>query len=114
MHLAKLSLNASERVITQTYDKGQITHYNNWGWWISVSLLGPDDFDLDRKGRRKKLAKDLSPELYKQIDRWLDELDEQDLIDRLSEMVGPEEAQRLLSQARQRKETRLKRPLMDD
>ncbi|MGY5852362.1 MAG: hypothetical protein RTU92_02210 [Candidatus Thorarchaeota archaeon] len=79
-----------------------------------MSLLGPDDFDLDKKGRRKKLAKDLSPDLFKQIDRWLDELDERELIDRLSEMVGPEEAERLLFQARRRKKSKLKRPLMDD
>ncbi|MGY5876278.1 MAG: hypothetical protein RTU30_11075 [Candidatus Thorarchaeota archaeon] len=101
-------------MLIQTDDKGQNTHFRILNPVNTVSLLGPDDFDLDRKGRKKKLAKDLSPELFKQIDRWLDELDERELIDRLSEMVGPEEAQRLLFQARQRKKPRTKRPLMDD
>ena len=34
-----------------------------------MSLLGPDDFDLDRKGRKKKLAKDLSPAIVREIER---------------------------------------------
>jgi hypothetical protein len=34
-----------------------------------MSLLGPDDFDLDRKGRKKKLAKDLSPAVAKEIEK---------------------------------------------
>ena len=50
-----------------------------------MSLLGPDDFDLDRKGRKKKLAKDLSPEVSKQIDRWLDKMDEEELLEKLSD-----------------------------
>jgi hypothetical protein len=70
---------------------------------LSLSLLGPDDFDLDRKGRMKKLAKDLSPEMQKHIDRWLDELDESELQDRLSDLVSPEDAQRLMLEARRRR-----------
>ncbi len=104
----------SEGVSTRTDDKGQNTHFGILNLVNTLSLLGPDDFDLDRKGRKKKLAKDLSPDLFKQIDRWLDELDDRELIDRLSEMVGPEEAERLLFQARSRKKSRTKRPLMDD
>ena len=68
-----------------------------------MSLLGPDDFDLSKKERKKKLAKDLSPEVAKQIERWLDLDDEKVAFDRLSELVGPEEATRLL-----RKRLRLK------
>jgi hypothetical protein len=63
---------------------------------IVLSLLGPDDFDLDRKGRKKKLAKDLPPEMQKQIERWLDKMDEDEVLDRLSELYGPEQARLLL------------------
>ncbi|MHA1654699.1 MAG: hypothetical protein ACTSYX_10285 [Candidatus Thorarchaeota archaeon] len=61
-----------------------------------MSLLGPDDFDLDRKGRAKKLAQDLSPALRKQIEKWLDEKDEELARRRLTDLVGREEAQRLM------------------
>ncbi|MHA1245899.1 MAG: hypothetical protein ACTSPE_00980 [Candidatus Thorarchaeota archaeon] len=61
-----------------------------------MSLLGPDDFDLDRKGRAKKLAQDLSPALRKQIEKWLDEKDEELARRKLTDLVGPEEAQRLM------------------
>ena len=61
-----------------------------------MSLLGPDDFDLDRKGRKKKLAKDLPPEMQKQIEQWLDKMEEEEVFDRLSELYGPEQARLLL------------------
>ncbi len=63
-----------------------------------MSLLGPDDFDLDRKGRKKKLAKDLSPSAAKEIERWLDRIDDPEMFKRLSELVGPDEARRLIAQ----------------
>ena len=66
-----------------------------------MSLLGPDDFDLSRKERKKKLAKDLSPETYKQIEKWLDREDE-DSIQHLTDLVGPEEAERLLSKKKRK------------
>ena len=59
-----------------------------------MSLLGPDDFDLDRKGRKKKLSKDLSPAVAKEIEKWLDKQDDQEAFRRVSELVGPEEASR--------------------
>ena len=62
-----------------------------------MSLLGPDDFDLDRKGRKKKLAKDLSPSVAKEIEKWLDKQDDPEAFRRVSELVGPEEASRLLA-----------------
>ena len=68
-----------------------------------MSLLGPDDFDLSSKKRRKKLAKDLSPAAQKEIERWIDEMDELAALERISELVGPEEAQRLLMQRKARK-----------
>ena len=80
-----------------------------------MSLLGPDDFDLDRKGRKKKLAKDLSPSVAKEIERWLDREDNPEAFKRVSELVGPEEAARLF--ARRRKHgKRLKPgdPLLED
>jgi hypothetical protein len=61
-----------------------------------MSLLGPDDFDLDRKGRKKKLAKDLTPSLAKEVERWLDRVDDPETFKRLSELVGPEEAKQLI------------------
>ena len=75
-----------------------------------MSLLGPDDFDLKRKDRKKKLAKDLSPETYKQIEKWLDREDDPEALRNLSELVGPEEAKRLLA----KKKRKLRDPLLDE
>ncbi len=65
-----------------------------------MSLLGPDDFDLDRKGRKKKLAKDLSPAVAKEIEKWLDKHDDPEAFKRVAELVGPEEAKRLFAKRR--------------
>ena len=62
-----------------------------------MSLLGPDDFDLDRKGRKKKLAKDLSPSAAKEIEKWLEKGDDPEAFKRLSELVGQDEARRLVA-----------------
>ena len=70
-----------------------------------MSLLGPDDFDLKRKDRKKKLAKDLSPETYKQIEKWLDNGDDSEVLENLSDLVGPEEARRLIAKKKQRRLT---------
>ena len=66
----------------------------------TMSLLGPDDFDLDNKGRKKKLAKDLSPAVAREIERWLDREDDPEAFKRVSELVGPEEAARLFARRR--------------
>ncbi len=63
---------------------------------MKMSLLGPDDFDLGRKERAKKLAKDLSPEMQKQIEKWLDKMEEDEVLERLSELYGPEQARIVL------------------
>ena len=76
-----------------------------------MSLLGPDDFDLSKKERKKKLAKDLSPEAYKQLEKWLDREDEES-IEHLTELVGPEEAERLLS--KKKRKGNPKDSLLDD
>jgi hypothetical protein len=68
-----------------------------------MSLLGPDDFELDEKKRKKKLAKDLSPAHQKMIEKWLDNLDDPKLFERLAELVGPEEARRRIAQRRLRR-----------
>ncbi|NHI84135.1 MAG: hypothetical protein EAX81_07515 [Candidatus Thorarchaeota archaeon] len=65
-----------------------------------MSLLGPDDFDLGRKERKKKLAKDLAPEVCRQIERWLELEDDKEALHRISELVGPEEANRLIAKKR--------------
>lgn len=62
-----------------------------------MSMLGPDDFDLTRKERAKKLAKDLSPAVQKEIDQWIDKLDEQEALKRISDLVGLEEARLLIA-----------------
>jgi hypothetical protein len=67
----------------------------------TMSLLGPDDFDLDRKGRKKKLAKDLSPAVAKEIEKWLDREDDAEAFKKLAELVGPDEAKRLMARRRQ-------------
>lgn len=67
-----------------------------------MSLLGPDDFKLSNKDRKKKLAKDLSPEVAKQIEKWLDRSDDPDTLSRLANLVGIEEAKKLLAERRQR------------
>ncbi|MBY8998098.1 MAG: hypothetical protein KGD60_10215 [Candidatus Thorarchaeota archaeon] len=66
-----------------------------------MSLLGPDDFDLGNKGRKKKLAKDLSPSVAKEIERWLNREDDPEAFRRVSELVGTEEATRLFARRRQ-------------
>ena len=75
-----------------------------------MSLLGPDDFDLKRKDRKKKLAKDLSPETYKQIEKWLDREDDPEALQNLTDLVGPDEAHRLIA----KKKGKLREPLHDD
>jgi len=65
-----------------------------------MSLLGPDDFDLDEKGRKKKLAKDLSPSVAKEIEKWLDKSDSPQAFEKIAELVGPEEATRLIEKRR--------------
>ncbi len=71
-----------------------------------MSLLGPDDFGLGRRGRMRKLARDLSPELQREVDRLLDEFDEEEALSRLSKELGPAEAHRLLADARRRSRRR--------
>ena len=63
-------------------------------------MLGPDDFDLDRKGRKKKLAKDLSPSAAKEIEKWLDKQDDPEAFRRVTELVGADEASRLFGRRR--------------
>ena len=65
-----------------------------------MSLLGPDDFDLSGKDRKKKLAKDLSPSVAKEIEKWLDKQDDPEAFRRVSELVGLEEASRLFARHR--------------
>ena len=66
-----------------------------------MSLLGPDDFDLGKKGRKKKLAKDLSPAIAKEIEKWLDREDDPEAFRRIADLVGPDEATRLMARRRQ-------------
>ena len=81
----------------------------------TMSLLGPDDFDLDRKGRKKKLAKDLSPEVAKEIEKWLERSDDPEAFRRVSELVGADEASRLFGRRRElHRRRRLRDPLHDD
>ncbi len=61
-----------------------------------MSLLGPDDFNLNEKERKKKLAKDLPPAVEKEIAKWLDKLDSPQAFRKIAELVGPEEASRLI------------------
>ena len=68
-----------------------------------MSMLGPDDFDLGKKGRKKKLAKDLSPEVYKQIEKWLDREGDPEALHRISDLIGPDEARRLVAKRKLRK-----------
>jgi len=67
-----------------------------------MSLLGPDDFDLTGKERKKKLAKDLSPAVQKEIDKWLDMMEDPTALSRITDLVGPEEARRMFAQRRAR------------
>ena len=80
-----------------------------------MSLLGPDDFDLGRKGRKKKLAKDLSPSVAKEIEKWLEREDDPEAFRRVTELVGAEEASRLFGRRRELHGRRkLRDPLHDD
>ena len=81
----------------------------------TMSLLGPDDFDLDRKGRKKKLAKDLSPAVAKEIERWLEREEDPEAFRTVSKLVGPDEAARLFAK-KQRHGRKLKPgdPLLEE
>lgn len=80
-----------------------------------MSLLGPDDFDLDRKGRKKKLAKDLSPAVAKEIEKWLEKGDDPESFRRVTELVGADEASRLFGRRRQlHGRIKPKGPLLED
>ncbi|MGD2073191.1 MAG: hypothetical protein PVG65_06865 [Candidatus Thorarchaeota archaeon] len=68
-----------------------------------MSLLGPDDFGKKRKERKKKLAKDLSPAAQKFIEDWLEIEDDSKRFEKISELVGPDEARRLIAQHRKHK-----------
>ncbi len=70
---------------------------------IDMSLLGPDDFGLSRKERAKRLAKDLSPAVQKEIDRLLDDIDAPGNFERLVELVGRRRAKYLTANRRQQK-----------
>ncbi|TFG14305.1 hypothetical protein EU537_03740 [Candidatus Thorarchaeota archaeon] len=63
---------------------------------VIMSLLGPDDFDLSEKERRKKLARDLSPAVRKQVEKLLEKEDDSDTIKKLRSLVGEKKAKRLL------------------
>jgi len=80
-----------------------------------MSLLGPDDFDLSGKDRKKKLAKDLSPSVAKEIEKWLDKQDDPEAFRRVSELVGPEEASQLFSRRRKHgRKLSARDPLLED
>ena len=80
-----------------------------------MSLLGPDDFDLTGKGRKKKLAKDLSPAVQKEIEKWLDKIEDPAALGRLTDLVGPEDARRMFAQRRARlKRKPIRDSLMDE
>jgi hypothetical protein len=80
-----------------------------------MSLLGPDDFDLSGKGRKKKLAKDLSPAVAKEIEKWLDKQDDPEAFRRVTELVGAEEASRLFGRRRHLdRKLKPKDPLLED
>jgi hypothetical protein len=68
-----------------------------------MSLLGPDDFGKGHKERKKKLAKDLSPSAQKFIEDWLEKEDDPEVFEKISDLVGPDEARRLIAQHRKRK-----------
>lgn len=78
-----------------------------------MSLLGPDDFDLDEKGRKKKLAKDLAPAVAKEIEKWLEKRDDPEAFRRVTELVGADEASRLFGRHR-RLHRKTKDPLLED
>lgn len=65
-----------------------------------MSLLGPDDFELSRKERMKKLAKDLSPAVQKEVERLLDMIDEPGAFERLVELVGMKRARLMVTERR--------------
>jgi hypothetical protein len=68
-----------------------------------MSMLGPDDFDLGRKERKKKLAQDLSPAVAKEIEKWLEKTDGSLALEKIAELVGPEEAARLIEEKKRSK-----------
>lgn len=80
----------------------------------TMSLLGPDDFDLDERSRKKKLAKDLSPAVAKEVERWLERERDPEAFRRVSELIGPEEASRLFAKRRQARKSKQRDPLLEE
>ena len=82
---------------------------------VDMSLLGPDDFGLSKKERKKKLAKDLSPALQKTIEEWLDRTDNPIAFEHIAQLVGPDEARRLIAQHKALLKRRaIEDPLMEE
>ncbi|MFO7835290.1 MAG: hypothetical protein R6V83_01450 [Candidatus Thorarchaeota archaeon] len=63
-----------------------------------MSLLGPDDFDKDRKERLKKLARDLSPAVRRELEKLLDKKDSPEAQRKIRKLVGAEKAKKLLNE----------------
>ncbi|MGV9168536.1 MAG: hypothetical protein ACOC38_01185 [Promethearchaeia archaeon] len=63
-----------------------------------MSLLGPDDFNKDRKERLKKLARDLSPAVRRELEKLLDKKDSPEAQRKIRKIVGAEKAKKLLNE----------------
>ncbi len=61
-------------------------------------MLGPDDFDKDRKERLKKLARDLSPAVRRELEKLLDKKDSPEAQRKIRKLVGAEKAKKLLNE----------------
>lgn len=53
-----------------------------------MSILGPDDFGKSKKERTKKLAKDLAPQVARQIEKILEANDEEEAMKKIERQFG--------------------------
>lgn len=64
-----------------------------------MSILGPDDFDKSKKERTKKLAKDLAPEVARQVEKILEANDGEEAMKKIERRFGSKITNKLRSDA---------------
>ncbi|TFF96794.1 hypothetical protein EU546_00655 [Candidatus Thorarchaeota archaeon] len=60
-----------------------------------LSMLGPDDFGKSKKERAKKLAKDLAPEVARQIEKILESNDDEEAMRKIERRFGSDITKKL-------------------
>jgi hypothetical protein len=73
-------------------------------------MLGPDDFGKSRKERAKKLAKDLAPEVARQIEKILESNNDEEAMKKIERRFGSDISNRLKMNSSSRKSSKSEEP----